>query len=87
MKQRSNLIITMITARRIPILVSSYYKLHACQQCCQNGHFGKQYCDYIFHHIVNFDNIVIIYDKNIVAPYGENILQYCHNIGNFHNIE
>ena len=48
--------------------------------------YGEQYCYNIIHRIVTLDNIVIIYDNTIVSAYGENILQYCHHIGNFLNI-
>ena len=39
---------------------------------------GEQYCDNIVHHNVNLDNIVTIYDNNIVIQYCENC-QYCDN--------
>ena len=42
--------------------------------------YAEQYCDNIVQHIVYFANIVIIYDNNIVSPFGGNTLQYCHNI-------
>ena len=34
----------------------------------------QQYCDNFVHHIVNFDNIFIIYYNNIFSPYGENMV-------------
>ena len=46
------------------------------QQCSQIWQYGGQYCDSIVHTIINFHNIVIIYDNNIVLQYRENILQY-----------
>ena len=47
---------------------------------------SEQYCDNIVYFIADFDNFVIIYDNNIASLYGENVLQYCQNTGNFHNI-
>ena len=33
---------------------------------------GEQNCDNIVHHVVDCDNIITIYDKNIVTQYGKN---------------
>ena len=62
-----------------------------CQQCChiwrygdQHWQYGDQYCDNILQRIVNFDNIVTIYDNNFVKQYCENcqccdyIVEYSH---------
>ena len=52
------------------------------QQGCQIRQYVEQYCDHTVHHIAILDNITIIYDNNIVQPYGINILQHCDNIFN-----
>ena len=57
----------------------TYIKARTLSTTCWIRQYGEQYCDTIIHHIVNFDNIITIYDNNIGTQNCENC-QYCDYI-------